>query len=120
MKRRITISLQFDLAIGKVNLNEIVYRLKELRDPLMLSVLEGVLKSCDDLISKRLSQTKIYTSKFRKGLGRHLRKDDPKEQFCRGRKIRKRGYCSEPRRFSSVFGALDLRIQEVFNKRPSL
>ena len=27
MKREITITLQYDLAIGKVNLNEIVYRL---------------------------------------------------------------------------------------------
>jgi len=111
MKRKITITLQFDLAIGKVNLNEIVYRLKELRDPLMLRVLEEILKSYDDLISEHLSQTKIYPSKFRKGLGRHIRRDDPKERFCRGRKIRKRGYRSEPRRFSTVFGKLYLPIR---------
>ena len=36
MKREITITLQYDMAIGKVNLNEIVYRFKEVRDPLML------------------------------------------------------------------------------------
>ena len=41
MKRKITITLQYDLAIGKVNLNEIVYRLKEVRDSLMLRILEG-------------------------------------------------------------------------------
>ena len=111
MKQRITISLQFDLAIGKVNLNEIVYRLKELRDLLMLRLLEEILKSYDDLISERLSQTKIYPSKFRKGLGRHIRKDDPEERFCRGRKIRKRGYRSKPRQFSTVFGKLDSRIR---------
>jgi hypothetical protein len=63
MKREITITLQYDLAIGKVNLNEIVYRLKEVRDPLMLRILEEILKSYDDLISERLSQTKIYPSK---------------------------------------------------------
>ena len=28
MKQKITITLQYDLAIGKTNLNEIVYRLK--------------------------------------------------------------------------------------------
>jgi len=106
MKQKITISLQFDLAIGKVNLNEIVYGLKELRDLLMLRLLEEILKSYDDLISERLSQTKIYPSKFRKGLGRHIRKDDPEERFCRGRKIRKRGYRSKPRQFSTVFGKL--------------
>ncbi len=36
MKQEIHITLQFDLATGKVGLNEIVYELKELRDPLML------------------------------------------------------------------------------------
>jgi len=30
----------------------------------------------DDLILDRLTQTKIYPSKMRKGLGRHVRKDD--------------------------------------------
>ncbi len=54
MKREITITLQYGLAIGKVNLNEIVYKLKEVRDPLMLRILEEILKSYDDLISKRL------------------------------------------------------------------
>ena len=74
MKRKITITLQYDLAIGKVNLNEIAYRLKDVRDPLMLRILEGILKSYDDLISERLSQTKICPSKTRKGLGRHISK----------------------------------------------
>ncbi len=54
MKREITITLQYGLATGKVNLNEIVYKLKEVRDPLMLRILEEILKSYDDLISKRL------------------------------------------------------------------
>jgi len=38
MEQEIHITLRFNLAIGKVNLNEIVYRLKELRDPLMLRI----------------------------------------------------------------------------------
>lgn len=71
MKQEINIALRFNLVIGKVNLNEIVYRLKELQHPLMLQILEGILKSYDDLIAERLSQTKIYPSKARKGLGRH-------------------------------------------------
>jgi hypothetical protein len=61
----------------------------------------------------RLSQTKIYPSKARKGLGQHLRKGDPGERFCRGRKIRKRGYRGKSRRFSTVFGKLDLRLRVV-------
>ena len=40
MEQGIHITLGFKLATGKVNLNEIVYRLKEVRDSLMLQVLE--------------------------------------------------------------------------------
>lgn len=111
MKRIITITLEYDLAIGKVNLNEIVYRLKELKDPLMLEVLKEILKSYDDLIAERLSKTKIYPSKARKGLGRHKKKDDPQGRFCRGRKIRKRGYRGEPKHLTTVFGTLELPIR---------
>ena len=50
MKRCVSITCDFDLAIGKVNLNEIVYRLKELRDSLMLRILKQILVSYDDLI----------------------------------------------------------------------
>ncbi|MFH1932896.1 MAG: hypothetical protein ABIN18_15070 [Pseudomonadota bacterium] len=117
MEQEIHITLRFNLAIGKVNLNEIVYRLKELRDPLMLRILGEILRGYDDLISERLSQTKIYPSKARKGLGRHVRKGDPEGRFCRGRKIRKRGYRRRPRRFSTVFGKMELplRVAECRN-----
>ena len=40
MQQEIHITLRFDLATGKANLNEVVYELKELRDPLMLKILE--------------------------------------------------------------------------------
>jgi len=113
MEQEIHITLRFNLAIGKVNLNEIVYRLKELRDPLMLKILEGILKGYDDLIAERLSQTKIYPSKARKGIGRHIRKGDPECRFCRGRKIRKRGYRKRPRKFSTVFGKMELPLRVV-------
>mgnify|MGYP001619165425 CR=1 FL=1 len=41
MKRCVSITCDFDLAIGKVNLNEIVYRLNEIKDSLMLGILKG-------------------------------------------------------------------------------
>ncbi|MBS3917553.1 MAG: hypothetical protein KG012_01565, partial [Deltaproteobacteria bacterium] len=63
MEQEIHITLRFTLATGEVNLNEIVYRLKELRDPLVLKILEQVLMSYDDLISERLRHTEIYPSK---------------------------------------------------------
>jgi len=111
MEQEIHITLRFKLATGKVGLNEIVYKLKELRNHLMLKILEQILIGYDNFISERLSRTDIYPSKARKGLGRHVRKADPEERFCRGRKIRKRGYRSKPRRFSTVFGKLDLRLR---------
>jgi len=54
-----------------------VYKLKEIRDPLMVRILEKILMGYDDLISERLSQTTMYPSRARKGLTRHLRKGDP-------------------------------------------
>lgn len=113
MEQEIIIALRFELVTGEVSLNEIVFRLKELRDPLMLEILEQILVSYDDLICERLSRTDLYPSKTRKGLGRHLRKDDPAERFCRGRKIRKRGYRSHPRVLSTVFGQLRLPMRVV-------
>ena len=43
MEQQIHITLWFNLATGKVNLNEIVYRLEELKNPLMLLVLKKIL-----------------------------------------------------------------------------
>jgi len=111
MEQEIHITLRFNLATGKVGLNEIIYKLKELQDPLMLKILEEVLRGYDDLISERLSRTDIYPSKARKGLGRHLRKGDPQERFCHGRKIRKRGYRKNNRHFTTVFGKFDLPLR---------
>jgi len=54
IEQEIHITLRFNLATGKVRLNEIVYKLKELRDPLMQKILEKVLMSYDDLISECL------------------------------------------------------------------
>ena len=113
MKQEIHITLQFDLATGKVGLNEIVYELKELRHPLMLKILEQVLMSYDDLIAERLSRTDIYPNSDRKGLGRHMRKDDPQHRYCRGRKVRKRGYRKNNRHFSTIFGKTDVPLRVV-------
>lgn len=102
MEEEIEITLRFKLSMGKVGLNEIVYKLKELRDPLMLKVSEQALRSYDYLISERFRRTDIYSRKARKGLGRHVRKGDPQNRFCCGRKIRKRGFRKNNRRFSRV------------------
>ena len=113
MKQEINISLEFEIVIGKVNLNEITYKLREIQNPLMLKILENILKWYDDLIAERLSRTSIYPSKARKGLGRHIGKGDPEKRFCRGRKVRKRGYRKHPRQFSTIFGLVKLPIRVV-------
>ena len=113
MEQQIHITLDFELATGKVNLNEIVYRLDQLKNPLMLEILKTILKSYDDLIAQRLSHHGgvIPPSKMRKGLGRHVRKGDPNNRFCHGRRIRKRGYRQQPRVISTAFGQLKLPIR---------
>jgi hypothetical protein len=113
VEQQIHITLGFCLATGQVGLNEMVYRLKALRDGLMVKVLEKILRAYDDLIAERLSHTEIYPSKARKGLGRHVRKGDPLGRFCRGRKVVKRGYREGPRQIKTVFGCLSLPIRVV-------
>jgi hypothetical protein len=109
MKRCVTITCEFDLAIGKVNLNEIVYRLKELQDSIMLRILREILEAYDNLILERLTHTAIYPSKMRKGLGRHVRRDGSHWRYCRGRKVRKRGF--RGRKIKTVFGTLDMQVR---------
>jgi hypothetical protein len=113
MEQKINITLGFKLTTGKVNLNEIVYRLKETRDSLLLQVLEKILAWYDAVIVERLSRTAIYPSKARKGLGRHQRKADTEHRYCRGRKVRKIGYQDRPRRIKTVFGTLGMRVRQV-------
>lgn len=111
MEQQIHIILRYDLAIGGVTLNEIVYQLNEIKNPLMLQILEQILRSYDDLISERLSRPMSNPpSKFRKGLGRHIRKDDPLDRFCHGRRIRKRGFRNHSKSISSIFGKLLLPL----------
>ena len=113
MEQQIHITLEFHLATGKVSLNEIVYHLQELKNPLMLRILEQILRNYDDLISERLNHHGgvFPPSKARKGLGRHIRKGDPHHRFCHGRRIRKRGYRNHSRTVSTVFGKLKLPIR---------
>lgn len=115
MKQQIHITLEFELATGKVNLNEIVYRLAILKNPLMLKILGTILTNYDDDIAQRLSPQigVMAPSKMRVGLGRHIRKGDIERRFCHGRAIRKRGYRKGPRIISTVFGKLKLPIRVV-------
>ena len=96
-----------------INHDEIVYWLKGARGSLMVGMIKQILQKCDDLIVERLSLTDLYPSKARKGLGRHVRKDDAAGRFCRGRKVHKMGYRKDPIKIRTVFGYLTLHIREV-------
>ena len=52
MEQQIHITLQFELATGKVNLNEIVYRLNQLKNTLMLQILKLYCHGC--FLSRRV------------------------------------------------------------------
>jgi hypothetical protein len=61
------LSTTYPYHIGKVNLNEILYRLKDVRDPLMLQILVEILKSYDDLgafKSKCVRKQITYSTNF--------------------------------------------------------
>lgn len=79
----------------------------------LLKILENILKWYDDLRAERLCRTDPYPSKARKGLGRHIQKGSAEGRFCRGRKVRKRGYRKNPRQISTVFGLLKLPVRIV-------
>ena len=112
MEQEIHIILRYDLAIGKASLNEIVFKLQQIQGPLMLEMLKNILLNYDDLISDRLSTVQSNPpSVARKGLGQHVRKDDPKHRFCHGRRTRKRGYRNHPKNFTTVFGKFELPVR---------
>ena len=92
-----------------MTLNEIVYRLQDLRDSLMVRTLEMILFGYDDLICERLSES--YPSESRKGLGRHLMREGADGRWCRCRRVPKRGYRNAPRRVATVFGKLEVPLR---------
>jgi len=59
MEQEIHITLRYNLAIGNVSLNEIVYQLKELGDLMMIRILGTILQNYNDLITERLNRIDI-------------------------------------------------------------
>ncbi len=117
MKRKISLTLEFDLSIGKVNPNEIVYQMKERRDSTILDVLGAILTSYDNLIAEPVEQHPKISQQGEKRAGGRKRKGDEKGRFSRGCIVCLRGCRNTPKRISTTFGKLDLRIRvvECFN-----
>lgn len=111
MKTNIIVQLPYDLTIGQVNLNEIVYQVKEIQNEVCLDIIKAVVLEYQEEIVERLTENKFPEK--RKGLGFHQRKDDLQGRRCGGRKVRKRGFRSQPRVIKTVFGDLKLNLREV-------
>jgi hypothetical protein len=101
MKGTVTIQLDFEISIGKTSIDEIIFQLKENRDPLMLVVLSSILSVYEAEIVKRLTEPRFPEE--RAGLGQHIRKGE-NSRTCGGRRMNPRGKRSRARRLSTVFG----------------
>lgn len=110
MDSKVEIELGFNWNVGKVNLNELVYRVDEQVSGLVCDILEKVVEEYQEVVVERLSRT--HSSKEREGLGRHHRKGEP-GRLCPGRRVVKRGYRRNPRCIKNKYGTLRIRLQEV-------
>jgi len=110
MDSKVQIELGFKWNVGKINLNEIVYRVDELVPGLVCGILEQLIERYQTVVVGCLSQT--YVDGGCEGLGLHRRRGRLNER-CHGRKVVKRGYRQGCRCIKSKYGTLRIRIQEV-------
>ena len=106
----VKIELGFNWEVGKLNLNEIVYRVDELADELLRQVVEQVAEAYQKVVVERLKPG--HPSPERGGLGRHVLKGDS-GRLCRCRRVKLKGFRSAPRCINSKFGQLRIRLQVV-------
>ena len=109
MQHRIIVVMDYDISIGKTNLNEIVYALKGVEDQLMLNILGSILDKTDDEIASRLTNTPEMADQE---LGRHYVKGH-EAQECECGRARRRGYRGNLRHIKTVFGELKQKLRMV-------
>jgi hypothetical protein len=107
---KVQIELGCKWEVGKLNLNELVYRVDELVPEIIKQVLEQLIESYQEVVVARLMPG--YSSKERAGLGRHKLKGQ-QEASCRGRKVKRRGYRWHPRCIKTKYGTLQIQLQIV-------
>lgn len=110
MKSKVEIELGFNWNVGKINLNELVYRVDELVPRLACEIVEKLIEEYQKVVVERLSQP--YGSEARHGLGRHQQRGEA-NHLCHGRRVVKRGYRRDSRCINSKYGTLRVRLQEV-------
>ena len=104
------IDMNFNWKIGKINLNELAYRVDKLIPNIAVQLMEHLIHAYQEEIVSRLKPG--YRSSARAGLGRHTRKGNIKT-LCRGRTVRRRGYRWHHRGIKSKYGTLWIRLQIV-------
>jgi hypothetical protein len=107
---KVQIELGFNWEVGKLNLNEIVYKVDEMADQLLRQVVEKLAEAYQEEVVERLRPG--HSSSERAGLGRHSLKG-AQNKPCSCRKVRLKGFRATPRCINGKFGQLRIRLQVV-------
>ncbi|MBT7067167.1 MAG: hypothetical protein HN919_12745 [Verrucomicrobia bacterium] len=107
---KVQIELGFNWEVGKLGLNEVVYRVDELAPIILTQVVEQLTGAYQEEIVERLRPG--HRSSERAGLGRHEVKGQP-GVMCRCRRMKRKGFRWHPRCINSKHGQVRLRLQVV-------
>lgn len=107
---KVQIDLGFKWEVGKLNLNELVYRVDEIAPEILTQVIEQLVMAYQEEVTKRLLPG--HGSGERAGLGKHEVKGET-GRSCRGRCVKKKGFRHHPRSIKSKYGMIRFRLQIV-------
>lgn len=107
---KVQIDLGFNWEVGKLGLNEVVYRVDQLASQILKQVVQQLVGAYQDEIVERLKPG--HSSSERAGLGRHEAKGCPGE-MCSHRRVKLKGSRSHPRCINSKHGQLRIKLSVV-------
>ena len=107
---KVQIDLGFKWELGKLNINEMVYRVDELAPEILTQVIEQLAMAYQEEVTGRLMPG--HSSQERVGLGRHEVKS-AEGGLCRGRCVKKKGFRRRFRCIKSKYGMIRIRLQRV-------
>jgi hypothetical protein len=107
---KVHIELGCNWEVGKLGLNEVVYRVDELAPQILTQVVEQLVSAYQHEVVERLKPG--HSSSERAGLGRHEAKGRPGE-MCRCRRVKLKGFRWHPRCINSKHGQVRIELQIV-------
>ncbi len=107
---KVQIELGFNWKVGKLNLNELAYRVDELAPKILIQVMEQLAEAYQREVVERLLPG--HSSQDQSGLGRHEVKGEP-GVLCPCRRVKRKGFRCHPRRIKSKYGKMRIRLQVV-------